>query len=83
MQIYTYFKSYPPKKLERGTFMSENECKQIKILNINEFDVYSQKRNCYSKIADFISASNATDKKICIIHGLLERFVGKLCYQVK
>ena len=51
--------------------MSEIECKQIKILNINEFDVYSQKRNCYSKIADFISASNATDKKICIIHGLL------------
>lgn len=51
--------------------MSEIECKQIKILNINEFNVYSQKRNCYSKIADFISASNATDKKICIIHGLL------------
>lgn len=48
-----------------------NNYKQIKILNINEFAVYSKKRNCYSKIADFINASNSTNKKICIIYGLL------------
>lgn len=48
-----------------------NNYKQIKILDINEFDIYSKKRNCYSKIADFINASNSTDKKICIIYGLL------------
>lgn len=45
-----------------------NNYKQIKILNINEFAVYSKKRNCYSKIADFINASNSTNKKICIIY---------------
>ena len=70
MQIYI-LQILSPRKFERGAFMSEIKCKQIKILNINEFNVYSQKRNCYSKIADFISASNATNKKICIIHGLL------------
>lgn len=51
--------------------MSEIECKQIKILNINEFDVYNKKRNCYSKITDFINASDTVNKKICIIYGLL------------
>lgn len=48
-----------------------NKYKQIKILDINKFDVYNKKRNCYSKIADFINASDATNKKICFIYGLL------------